>query len=523
MRDIGRLHGAFISAGQVQPRVIQSLAMRPQVDTKAVISSERISQLAFDQLELVVKSMTAREWARPVIGIALTLTFSRWIALPQLALWLALVFVGGIPATLMDRRFLTRPASCTRSAAQWQWTFCLAHAPCAAAWASLAYFLWLPGNDLNHYIIIMALGCSVSAVGPLFGSCRPLSLSVFVIFGSVFLGTTLLAGTSDDHALAIVILAYLALLFLILRQVHTTVSNTLILKYENSDLLAQQCSLIEAKNVLISDKNVLIRDLAATRLIAEQKCEEAELASQFKSQFLANMSHELRTPLNAIIGFSEIIKSRILGDDINRNIEYARLIHGSGVHLLTLINDILDIAKIESGSLELNEQEVALDSVIAEAVALLQDRAQEGGCTLICAVDAAVPAVRADRRALKQVLLNLLSNALKFTLPGGTVTAFARQVTDGHIAFGVADTGVGIASEDQAKVFVKFGQGRHAHRPKEGGTGLGLSIAQGLIHAHGGEIALESVEHEGTTVTIMLPASRTIPAQPHLLRSCHHL
>ena len=133
---------------------------------------------------------------------------------------------------------------------------------------------------------------------------------------------------------------------------------------------------------------------------------------------------------------------------------------------------------------------MTLDAVIAEAVALLQHRAQEGGCTLICAAEPGLPAVRADERALKQILLNLLSNALKFTLPGGTVTAFARPTADGRVAFGVSDTGVGIAPADQAKVFEKFGQGRHAHVPKEKGTGLGLSIVQGLIHAHGGEIAL---------------------------------
>jgi signal transduction histidine kinase len=195
------------------------------------------------------------------------------------------------------------------------------------------------------------------------------------------------------------------------------------------------------------------------------------------------------------------------------------LIHRSGMHLLTLINDILDLAKIEAGSFMLTEGEVALDAVIAESVALLQHRAQEGGCTLICAAETGLPAVRADERALNQVLLNLLSNALKFTLPGGTVTAFARPTADGRVVFGVSDTGVGIALEDQAKVFEKFGQGRHAHVPKEGGTGLGLSIARGLIHAHGGEIGLKSVEHKGTTVTVTLPAYRTIRAQPQMPRS----
>ena len=279
----------------------------------------------------------------------------------------------------------------------------------------------------------------------------------------------------------------------------------MLVRYENSDLLVEQ--------------RRLISELADARQVAEQKCLEAEKANQSKSQFLASMSHELRTPLNAIIGFSEIIKGRILGDDVNRNIEYASLIHHSGMHLLTLINDILDLAKIEAGSFMLVEREVALDAVITETVALLQHRAQEGGCTLIGAAEPGLPKVRADERALKQILLNLLSNALKFALPSGTVTAFAHPMADGRVAFGVSDTGVGIAPEDQAKVFEKFGQGRHAHVLKETGTGLGLSIVQGLVDAHEGQIGLKSVEHEGTTVTIMLPSYRTMLARTHMQRS----
>lgn len=493
--------------------------MRAQEEAKADISAERASQLVFDRLELVAQSMKVREWGRPAIAIGLAVTYSHWVAWPKLAFWFALMFAGGIPASLMDRRFLARSAFSVRSAAQWERLFCLLHAPCTAAWSSLAYLMWQPGNDLNHCMIIVALAGSASAVGPLFGACWPLALSTLAIFGAGLISAVFLGGTPEYQALALVCVAYLLLLVFMLRQVHSSVTKTLFLKYENSDLLVQQHGLIKAKNVLISEKNVLIRDLAATRLIAEQKCEEAELANKSKSQFLANMSHELRTPMNAIIGFSEIIKGRILGDDINRNVEYAGLIYRSAMHLLNLINDVLDLAKIESGSLKLTEQEVALDAVIAETAALLQQRAQEGGCALIGAAEPGLPAVRADERALKQVLLNLLSNALKFTLPGGTVTAFARQSVDGSIAFGVADTGVGIAPADHAKVFEKFGQGRHAHVPKERGTGLGLSIVQGLVQAHGGEIRLESVEHEGTTVTVTLPACCTIPAQPQLLRS----
>ncbi len=497
--------------------------MRAQEESKADISAERTSQLVFDRLELVAQSMNAREWGRPVIAIGLAVTFSHWVAWPTLAFWLALMVAGGIPASLMDRRFLTRSASSVRSAAQWQRLFCLVHAPCTVAWTSLAYFMWLPGNDLDHCMIIVALAGSASAVGSLFGACWPLAVTTLAIFGAGLLGAVFLGGTPEYQAFALVVIAYLLLLVLMLRQVHSSVTNTLFQRYENSDLLVEQRSLIESKNYLIETKDGLIRDLAAARHLAEQRRAEAEEANKSKSQFLANMSHELRTPMNAIIGFAEIIKSRILGDDLNRDIEYAGLIHQSGMHLLALINDVLDLAKIEAGSFMLTEREVTLGAVIAEAFTLLQRRAQEGDCTLICTSDPGLSAVRADERALKQIFLNLLSNAIKFTLPGGTVTAFARKEADERIVFGVADTGVGIAPEDQAKVFEQFGQARHAHVPKEKGTGLGLSIVQGLVHAHGGQIALESLEQKGTTVTVTLPAYRTILAQRWLQRSGHHI
>jgi two-component system cell cycle sensor histidine kinase PleC len=220
------------------------------------------------------------------------------------------------------------------------------------------------------------------------------------------------------------------------------------------------------------------------------------------------MSHELRTPLNAILGFSEMISSRVFAANPEKHYEYAELIHGSGQHLLTLINDILDLAKIEAGGWTLHETEIDLGAAIGEACTMVRPRAQAAGCKLATDIHAGLPQLYCDERALKQVLLNLLSNAVKFTPRGGRVIAFARNTVDGGLCFGISDTGVGISREDQQRVFQNFGQGRHDIVLADKGTGLGLPIVKGLVEAHGGRVELESSVGEGTTVTVYLPPLR---------------
>jgi signal transduction histidine kinase len=236
----------------------------------------------------------------------------------------------------------------------------------------------------------------------------------------------------------------------------------------------------------------------------------AEAASRAKSQFLANMSHELRTPLNAVLGFSEMIASRTMTRNIERHYEYAELINQSGRHLLNLIDDILDLAKIEAGSLTLHETAIDLEALFKETLVLLEPKARQGSCTLDYEITGHWGQVRADERAIKQIVLNLLSNSLKFTRPGGRVTAFAFGAKDGGVTIGVRDTGVGIAEEDQVRVFEDFGQGRHDIVTADKGTGLGLPIVRGLAAAHGGTVSLVSEVGKGTTVFVALPASRTI-------------
>ena len=220
------------------------------------------------------------------------------------------------------------------------------------------------------------------------------------------------------------------------------------------------------------------------------------------------MSHELRTPLNAILGFSEIIKTRAFGESIDQYAEYGSYIHGSGQHLLTLINDILDLAKIEAGRMTLREDDVDIVRLIEDCVEMMNVRAQQAGVKLAITVESGFPLVYADERALRQIIVNLLSNSIKFTPLGGVITSFAKRSVDGRPSFGVSDTGIGIAPEDYRRVFESFGQGRHDAVQADKSTGLGLPIVKGLAEAHGGAVLLDSEPGRGTTVTVLLPTTR---------------
>jgi signal transduction histidine kinase len=236
----------------------------------------------------------------------------------------------------------------------------------------------------------------------------------------------------------------------------------------------------------------------------QDKSRQLEIANQHKSEFLANMSHELRTPLNAIIGFSEVLLERMFGELNEKQDDYLKDIFSSGKHLLSLINDILDLSKIEAGRMELDVETFDVPSALGNAMTLVRERAQRHGITLGLEVDPAVGEMRADERKFKQILLNLLTNAVKFTPDGGKVDVRAR-LADGVLEVAVYDTGIGIAAQDQAAVFEEFRQvGRH-YTNKQEGTGLGLALTQRFVELHGGTIRVESELGRGSVFTFTLP------------------
>jgi signal transduction histidine kinase len=236
----------------------------------------------------------------------------------------------------------------------------------------------------------------------------------------------------------------------------------------------------------------------------QEKSRQLETANQHKSEFLANMSHELRTPLNAIIGFSEVLSERMFGELNEKQADYMKDIHESGRHLLSLINDILDLSKIEAGRMELEPSEFDLHAALSNAMTLVKERAQRSSIALALEVDPSLGLFHADERKFKQIMLNLLSNAVKFTPEGGRVTISARPAADG-IEVAVTDTGVGIAAEDQELVFEEFRQAGRDYTRKAEGTGLGLALCRRFIELHGGRLWLRSELGKGSTFAFYLP------------------
>ncbi len=252
------------------------------------------------------------------------------------------------------------------------------------------------------------------------------------------------------------------------------------------------------------------RQLEATAADLETALESAAAASQAKSQFLATMSHELRTPLNAVIGFSEILANESfgpLGD--TRYKEYAKTVQDSGRHLLGLINDVLDFSKVDAGRLDLQEEELDLDNVIRASLLMVDGQAEAARVRLASHVSSDLPYLRADQRRVRQVLLNLLSNACKFTPADGEIRVSAFRTPEG-IAIAVEDTGIGIAAEDIPRALERFGQVDNALSRKYEGTGLGLPLSKRLMELHGGSLELTSTVGVGTIVTVTFPQARLI-------------
>jgi two-component system cell cycle sensor histidine kinase PleC len=301
-----------------------------------------------------------------------------------------------------------------------------------------------------------------------------------------------LSGSFDSYVLAALALAAEGYFALLAHRLHSTTLATL-----------------EAR----AEKDALIGELEQAKAISDEARHRAEAANVAKSRFLAQMSHELRTPLNAILGFSEVMKSEIFGPHtVPVYKEYSADIHNSGVHLLNLINEILDLSRIEAGRYELNEEAVSLVHVVADCHHLLKLRASSRGITINEVFEQAMPRLWADERAIRQVVLNLLSNSIKFTPQGGEIWLKAGWTASGGQYLSVKDTGSGIPENEIPIVLASFGQGSNSIKSAEQGAGLGLPIAKNLIDMHGGTFTLKSKLRIGTEVIVTFPPERVMTA-----------
>jgi len=450
-------------------------------------AAEAKDRLVLDQLRIALTNLKPNHFLMPAFGAIIALMFARWVEVWYLVIWYGALVVSVLPLAIISMRFLrAEPSPAERH--KWVRRTTLAYLVFTIVWSGQGALLWAPGDDLNHMLLMLFLCCTLAGNGALVGASAPMSIVAYSVYGTAIVLMPFQTGGFIYWGLSGLAFFYALYMAWMSKQYFETTRSMLLLTNDKNDLIA---ALAQSKEQ---------SDIARFR---------AEAASHAKSQFLANMSHELRTPLNAIIGFSELIQSRAFRSDVERHIEYAGLIHASGDHLLALINDILDLAKIEAGAFALRERDVDMDALLDESLRLMAAKAQENRLELRKEVMAPLPHLLGDERALKQVLLNLLSNAIKFTPARGTVTVFAHTDADEGVTFGICDTGVGIAPDDQERVFENFGQGRHDVVTADKGTGLGLPIVKGLVEAHGGRVLLASEPGGGTTITIELPAART--------------
>ncbi len=354
-------------------------------------------------------------------------------------------------------------------------------------WCAMAMVLWIPGDLINHMFLIVVLACSLAGSASIL-ACHPASaLATLLAHGAALVLRPALAGDPLDLALA-----GLGLLFWILMVSH----------------VRAVYSIAKRMRSLERERSAIIRDLTRAKAFSDRDRARASEAGRAKSEFLSNMNHELRTPMNAILGFSELIECRAFGDAVDKYAEYGAIIHESGQHLLALINDMMDLARIEGGKLTLEETTFSLPRLIRDIAAEHDKDAAAAELSLSVVFPQPLPQITADARAIRQILVNLISNALKFTPPGGRVVVSAQIEAGGQLAITVEDTGIGVRPEDQQQVFERFGVGRHDVATAGHGTGLGLAIVKGFAEAHDGSVLLESDGENGTRVTVRLPAER---------------
>jgi two-component system cell cycle sensor histidine kinase PleC len=357
----------------------------------------------------------------------------------------------------------------------------------STSWSLLPWPLWDSSNPLNHMFLAIAVCCVLGALAVSRVNHMDMFVAALVPLIAIDALRFLLGGTWLDIGIALILPLFGAQFFVDGRRLTHRLDEDSRLRFEVEDLA---------------------RELEEARDEALRKRFEAETANASKTAFLANMSHELRTPLNAILGFSEIIAKECFGAvGSPRYCEYAGDIHASGAHLLSLINDLLDVAKIEAGRMEIEPLALDVSRTFGTALKIISAKARERHQELVIDIDPASPPLYADERALKQILINLVSNAVKFTPEGGRICVVGSRARCGNFQIMVEDNGPGIPREKLDRIFKPFSQVDNRYDRQGGGTGLGLALVRGLAELHGGRAWIESDDGKGCRAYVILPTA----------------
>ena len=450
-------------------------------------STEDDAWLVRTQLDLAREGALAPAILGPLAAIALAIANIGWVPAWRLVLWPVLFLGTGIVCGFSYERMLQHAGTSIGDTRRLAHAFTWLSFAQVAAWCAAAFIIWVPGHDANHFLIGIALIVSLTGWTALGTYHYATGLAPLPLFLAIM---TLGSFAQELWITAAMILAYWVLMLFLFQSNYNTRRKMLMLERERARLIG---------------------DLTAAKHVSDSARDKAEMAVRAKAAFLANMSHELRTPLNAILGFSEIINTKALGTAaIDQYAEYGGYIHGSGKHLLSLINDILDLSRLDAHQAGLIDEVLDVEDVIDTSLTMIAGLANAAHIALSRNIAPNLPLLRADRRRVKQVLINLLANAVKFTPAGGKVSLSAALAKDGSLMLAVADTGIGIAKEDIPKALARFGQVDSRLSRRYEGAGLGLPLAKQLMELHDGSLVLESDLDVGTTVRVTFPPDRLV-------------
>jgi two-component system cell cycle sensor histidine kinase PleC len=472
-----------------------SLAKRRQATQRVREARDRLTSTtgtrpAFDYELLRYFAQNRLSASLVILLLVATVGFfsSLWTGAMTGGVWTGAVLLIHVIIVSKCRQFLSEPPAEVNIRA-WRFRFIALDLCYGLGWMfNLVNQVGLDENSATFMLFVMLI---VVAVSSMLASSLP--IAVFAATVPVTAAIALdfvLKGTMRDYILAIMAVTAQGYFILLAHRLYSTTLATL-----------------QAR----AEKDALIGELEQAKAISDEARRRAEAANIAKSRFLAQMSHELRTPLNAILGFSEVMKGELFGQHaVPTYKDYAGDIHSSGQHLLDLINEILDLSRIEAGRYELNEESISLNHIVEDCHHLLKLRATNRGITIHGLYEPDLPRLWADERAVRQICLNLLSNAIKFTPQGGEIWLKAGWTASGGQYMSVKDSGSGIPEEELPIVLASFGQGSNAIKSAEQGAGLGLPIAKNLIDLHGGTFTLTSKLRIGTEVVVTFPPERVV-------------